>query len=268
MKPLEETLKEILELRKDLDATIFHEEIIIIEPPPAVCGPGWYTPKDGKICFHAPGWTEPDTKKRETARNILQEIVDSSEWHSARYLAEIYMKECDRYAPERLSASAEAKMELAHSKKARKLLKRVYADKNASAKNFYRCIGDMIGYSPARMRLQEIPHELHHKIENCFKGYCKPLTREIVDTIANYFCRGGCHMSRKTKNAISYTLMTAGAVVACGAAGLMAAMGYQGKEGCHGIAYLWLTAALIGGIDLIIVGKEKVEHANESLGRR
>lgn len=293
MRPLEETITEVLELRKELDATMVtrnEERYTTREHVYEYGGKGvsgqdggnsmldWY--EDGEVIV--PEERGPDTQKREAARNRLQEIVDSSESHSAGYLAGLslwgaYTFKDHSGAIEMLehihTRQAGAKNELANSRKARKLFE-IYAD-NAEDERTYRLAGEALGYSPARMWLHELPSRLIKNIEKSIENYVtyprKRLSKGIgntVDTLRNYFFLNSCHMSEKTNNALSYTLITGSAVAACSSVGLMASIIHQGvNEVSDGYALCFLLAALGGGIHGIMFGYKKIKHANWSVGR-
>ena len=103
MVTLEEELARVEDLRKDLSAEIViqkEEGHYENRNPSGTCshkhyGGGdsvgyWFTCEecDGDVrTVDKPKIAEPDTKKRELARQILQQIYDSSDWFSAKYIS-------------------------------------------------------------------------------------------------------------------------------------------------------------------------------------
>lgn len=70
MEPLEDILKKIEILKRDLSAEIVTQEDV---------------PKT--LVIDKPRIAEPDIQKREVARSKLQKIYDSSKWYTARFTA-------------------------------------------------------------------------------------------------------------------------------------------------------------------------------------
>lgn len=89
MEPLEDVLRKVEELKRDLVAEVKigehweqHEGVWVGGSRDGT-NPGYYEtePWDEKVdeCV-------PDTQKRDAARQVLQQIYDSSEWYSIRYI--------------------------------------------------------------------------------------------------------------------------------------------------------------------------------------
>lgn len=84
MEPLEDVLRKVEELRNDLCAEIVVQEEIEDHFEEEQYG-AYYLKKfwvDGQ-----PRIAHPDTQKIEVARQVLQQIYDTSVWYSARFLA-------------------------------------------------------------------------------------------------------------------------------------------------------------------------------------
>jgi len=94
MDSLEAVLRKVADLGRDMSAEIVVQEEISHEEaiPGSDRGSGpcsfdkvW----DYEYIIDKPRITEPDAQKREAAEQKLQQIYDSSEWYSARYVAGI-----------------------------------------------------------------------------------------------------------------------------------------------------------------------------------
>lgn len=93
MEVLEQILRKIDELRRDLSAEILIQEEEGHEEPISDHNAGWDADSrwiysdETQWVVDKPEIREPDKQKREAARTKLQQIYDSSEWYSARYKA-------------------------------------------------------------------------------------------------------------------------------------------------------------------------------------
>ena len=91
MEPLEVVLRRTEDLRRDLSAEKVIQEEIWEEGEEILGDSSWNygmpTGKYEKSVRTQPEIKEQDTQKRESAKQELQRVYDSSEWYSARYFA-------------------------------------------------------------------------------------------------------------------------------------------------------------------------------------
>ncbi len=163
MESLETELRRIAELRGDLSASLIiqeergHDEVI----PGSDRGSGpcsfdkvW----DYQYVVDQPEITEPDTAKRESARALLQDIYDSSEWYSARYAAGWALGKDLNDQFELWIETLKERLQAATSdvtRQASKDLEHMY--QNLPNMNHRRIAGKALGYSGLRIWAHENP---------------------------------------------------------------------------------------------------------------
>ena len=93
MKPLQGMIEEVRNLKSDLNAEIIvqeeegHEEYYSTHVGSPSYNSSYYVEWEGEYVVDKPRIVEPDTEKRQAAREKLQHLRESSPWYTVRYLA-------------------------------------------------------------------------------------------------------------------------------------------------------------------------------------
>jgi len=90
MESLEDVLSHVESLRKDLGAEIVvnrgkghWENVCLIDNSYGI----WVSSYEDQFVIDEPRIAHPDTERREKAKKDLEQVYDSNEWYSARYVA-------------------------------------------------------------------------------------------------------------------------------------------------------------------------------------